>query len=220
LINPPPALAGYGCSQIQERCQLAPGETAQPGYTTTMTLQLTAGVWEIVAHDCNAVVSSAPPISVLAHAEVQRLVPRPAIGVGPPGGVSLVNIQTLFWLTTPATQALGSVQLLGQTVQLQASVSDVAWDFGDGHTDHTDNPGTPYSSANPCRTALCPGYFGHVYTDTGSRTVTATVTWTGSYRVGGGAWQPIAGTVTGLPSTLALTVKQARGVLVPDPDGG
>jgi len=144
-------------------------------------------------------------------------VPHPGIGVGPPDGITLVNIQTLLWLTTPATRSLGNVQLLGQSVELHVTIDSVAWDFGDGHTAQTNDPGKTYSTDDPCRTALCPDYFGHVYTDTGTRIVTATITWTGRYRIAGGTWQSIPGTVTGPPATLTLTVKQGRTILVPNP---
>jgi hypothetical protein len=153
----------------------------------------------------------------LARDQVQRLVPRPGIGVAPPGGVTLVNIQTIFWVDTSAQRWLGSVLLVGRHVDLQASLDSVAWDFGDGHDDVSTGPGTPYSTARPCGTPQCPGYYGHTYRTTGAMTVRATVTWSGRYRVDGGAWQAIAGTVRGAPATLQLTVKQSRGVLVGDP---
>jgi hypothetical protein len=110
------------------------------------------------------------------------------------------------------------VRLLGQSVELRVTIESVAWDFGDGQTDRTSDGGTPYSPDQPCNTVLCPGYFGHVYTATGIRTVTATITWAGSYRIGGGTWQPIANTVTGPPSSVTLSVNQARGILVPNPN--
>jgi len=219
-VDLPAATPGHDCSLITALCRLSPGQSPPPNTTTTITLeQLPSGAWKVIGHDCAAPAGTgSSPLATAARAEAQRLVPRPGIGVGPPGGVTLVNIQTLFWLTTPATQSLGSVQLLGQTVELQVSIADISWNFGDGHTDHTTDPGVPYSSANPCHTAQCPGYYGHTYTDTGAVTVTATTTWTGRYRTAGGAWQPIPGTVTGTPSTLNLTVRQARGILVPDPN--
>src|SRR5579859_4911790 len=218
-VDLPAAIPGQDCSLITALCRLAPGQSPPPNTTTTITLeQLPNGTWTVIGYDCAAPArTGSTPLAMAAHDQAQRLVPRPGIGVGPPGGVTLVNIQTLFWLSTPATQSLGTVHLLGQTVDLQISITDVTWTFGDGHTDHTTDPGTPYNSTNPCHTAQCPGYYGHTYTATGPVTVTATITWTGRYRVAGGTWQPIPGTVTGPPARLPLTVRQARGILVPGP---
>ena len=72
--------------------------------------------------------------------------------------------------------------------------------------------------ADPCGTATCPGYFGHVYRATGTRTVTATASYVARYRIGGGAQLTIPGTVQGPTATDAVTVQQARAVLVPNPD--
>jgi hypothetical protein len=100
-------------------------------------------------------------------------------------------------------------------VRLRVHVDRVDWDFGDGHSDVTDAPGKPYDNANdPCRTVLCPDYYGHVYRRAGQVTVGAQVIWSGEFQVGAGVWQPIAGRVTGPPQTRTLTLRQARGVLV------
>lgn len=153
---------------------------------------------------------------VVAMEQVRKLVPHPAIGIAPPGGKSLVNIQTLLWVNASVDQSLGTVTLLGHRVGLRIRVQHVDWDFGDGRTERTADPGRRYDVGDPCMTVTCPGYWGHVYDTTGAMTVSAAVTWSGEFRVDGGGWAPIAGTVTGAPVTAGLAVKQARGVLVPD----
>jgi hypothetical protein len=50
-------------------------------------------------------------------------------------------------------------------------------------------------------------------------TVTAQAGWVASFAVDGGPAVTIPGTVTGPVATAALQVKQARGVLVPNPTG-
>jgi hypothetical protein len=186
------------------------------GTTTTMTLAREGdGRWDILDYNCAAPIAPSLTGTYLRE-QAQRLVPHPAIGTVPADGYTLVNIQTVLWLDTAPTRSLGTLRLLGHRVELRVSVSAVRWDFGDGGT-VTADVGLPYSDARPCDTALCPGYFGHVYRTTGARTVTATVTWSGRYRVDGGGWQQIAGGVAGPASTLDLRVKQARGVLVGDP---
>jgi hypothetical protein len=147
----------------------------------------------------------------------QRLLPHPAIGSAPPGPVTLVNIETVFWIDTATQRTLGTVSLLGQRVDLRAHVEHVAWNFGDGGTDVTNGPGTAYSNAHPCDTKQCPGYFGHTYSSAGRVTITADLTWSGQFRVDGGAWQDIPGTVTAAATNTSIDVKQARAVLVPNP---
>jgi hypothetical protein len=48
-------------------------------------------------------------------------------------------------------------------------------------------------------------------------TVTADLTWTGQFRVDGGPWQSIPGTVTAAAASTTIDVKEARGVLVQNP---
>jgi hypothetical protein len=107
--------------------------------------------------------------------------------------------------------------LLGHHVTITAHVDHATWAFGDGSTDTTTSPGKPYSTSDPCHTAQCPHYYGHVYRSTGPVTVSGQVTWSGTYTVDGGAPIVIPGTVTGPAQSIALTVLQARGVLV-DPN--
>jgi hypothetical protein len=221
----PPQVAGQlrpdpgdVCGQVRNLCDAAtPAQLpTDPTITTTASEQRNPdGTWRLIGTDC--LVQGARPqvTALLVMQQLRKLVPHPAIGVAPPGGATLVNIQTLLWAETPAEQSLGTVTLLGHRVALRVHVDRVDWDFGDGSTDTTDTPEPRYDPADGCRTVTCPGYWGHVYRATGSTRVTATVTWSGRYRVDGGAWQDIPDTVTGPAATTDLVVRQARGILVP-----
>jgi hypothetical protein len=188
----------------------------------TITLRLQPdGSWKVVDHNCAAPVGTAPGVTAAdVRDAARRLVPAPAIGVAPPGGATLVNLQTLLWVDTPADRSLGTVPLLGQPVGIEVHVASVRWAFGDGTSDVAAMPGKRYDKSDPCATVLCPDYYGHVYRRAGAMTVAATVTWTARYRVAGGGWQNVPGSVTGRASSIRLTVREARGVLVPDPGGG
>jgi hypothetical protein len=153
----------------------------------------------------------------MAREEAEKLLPHPGIGTAPAGHVTLVNIETVLWVQTPADRTLGTITLLGHRVTLRAHVVEVRWDFGDGSSVSTPNPGKAYASADPCRTAQCPNYFGHTYLHTGEITVGARLTWTGQFSVDGGGWQSIAGTVTAAATDQTIRVKEARAVLVPNP---
>jgi hypothetical protein len=187
-----------------------------PHATTTVTIrQNPDGTWTQIGYNC-AATSTAPHLTAeLIRQQVEKLVPHPHLGIAPPGGSTLVNLQTLLWIDTPADQPLGTVTLLGHQVALRIHITRVDWDFGDGTTDTTTGPQRRYDPADGCHTATCPGYWGHTYTHTGTVTVAATLTWTGQYQVDDGTWQTITGTVTAPAAGSPLTIRQARGILVP-----
>lgn len=216
------APTGENCTKVLNTCALAPGEKPLPNTTVIITLSLQPdGSWKVVDHDCAAPVGKAPGVTATDVRDVARKrVPTPAIGVAPPGGATLVNLQTLLWVDTPADRSLGTVTLVGQPVAIEVHVAAVRWSFGDGLTDAASGPGKRYDTSDPCTAVLCPHYYGHVYRRTGAMTVSATVTWSARYRVGAGAWQQVPGEVPGRPASTRLAVREARGVLVPDPAGG
>jgi hypothetical protein len=193
------------------------GLSNDPHVTTTATLQQqTDGSWRLVGVNCHAV-SVQPQVTVaMVEEEFRKRVPSPAIGVAPQGD-TLVNIETVLWVNTAADQALATVTLVGHRVDLHIRLAEVDWTFGDGTRDFTTSPERPYSTAHPCTTPDCAHYWGHTYTSIGAMQITATVYWTGTYRVDAGAWQTIPTRVAGPASTATITVHEARGVLVDAP---
>ena len=170
--------------------------------------------------ECDVPVRTRPDPKLTAQMvrdQAEKLLPHPVIGSAPPGRVTLVNIETVLWIASASERRLGTVTLLGRRVEIRAHIDRVTWRFGDGASATTTGPGTAYTDRHPCRTKQCPGYFGHTYTDTGSTTITAALTWTGQFSVDGGAWQTIPGTVTAAATSTTIDVKEARGVLVPNP---
>ena len=153
----------------------------------------------------------------MARAEAEKLLPHPKIGTAPAGGVSLVNIETVLWVDTKPDLTLGTVTLLGYRVTLRAHLERVDWSFGDQSSETTSGPGKAYTKDDPCTTAQCPDYFGHVYRNTGHLTIGAQLTWTGQFQVDGGAWQDIAGAVTAPAAGQPIHIREARGVLVDNP---
>lgn len=211
--------SGGPCLQVAAACA---GRRPENG-KTTMVAQVVRhadGSQQLLSITCDAPIADRRAITATAVREqVQRLVPRPRVGIAPPGGATLVNLQTVLWVDTAADRDLGTVTLLGRRVDLRVHVRTVEWTFGDGERSTTANPGRQYDPTDPCHRALCPTYGGHVYRSAGTMTITAQVTWSGEFRVGAGAWQPISGGVTGPPQTAIVTVRQARGVLVPNDTG-
>jgi len=210
------------CNLVRRDCNVAdPKELPTDPHLTTLALLRSRDggkTWVYTGADCAARTARPRVTPLLARQEIEKLVPRPGIGVAPPGGKTLVNLQTVLWADTPADRNLGTVTLLGTyRVALRVHVQQVAWAFGDGVSDVAGGPGLPYRKGEHCTTVTCPGHFGHVFATTGTMTITEQVTWSGQYSVNGGAWQDVAGTVDGPAATAQVTVLQARGVLVADP---
>jgi hypothetical protein len=173
------------------------------------------GSWQYDGSSCLGI---PPQVSVAdVRARAVRLVPPAALGVAPKAA-TLVNIQTLLWVAAPNTRTLAPITILGHRVVITLELDHVDYTFGDGATDTQPDPGKPYDDANdPCNTKLCPDYYGHIYTVTGKKTVTATASWNASFTVDGGGAVTIPGTVAGPTANLSMLVRQARAVLVPNP---
>jgi hypothetical protein len=206
------------CGLVFNDC--AVGKLSTDPYLTTLAIvrQWNDGRQAYLGANCHARTNRPQLTPLLVRQQVEKLVPHPGIGVAPPGGRTLVNVQTVLWTATPVDRSLGTVRLLGiYRVALRVHVQRVAWDFGDGATEVSGDPGRPYRTGEHCASVACPGHFGHVYARTGTMTITSRVSWTGQYSVNGGAWQAIVGAVDGPQAAAQVTVVQARGVLVADP---
>ncbi|MBE7189754.1 MAG: hypothetical protein INR67_15805 [Jatrophihabitans endophyticus] len=148
---------------------------------------------------------------------VVRLIPSAAVGLAP-HGATLVNIETVMWVDAGDRQTLAPVEILGRRVVITLKLDHVDWRFGDGRSDRTGDAGRRYREhADPCTTRECPDYFGHTYQRPGRVHVNATASWTARFTVDGGAPVTIPGTVAGPTAQAGITIKQARGVLVPNP---
>jgi hypothetical protein len=213
------AIGSNRCAEVWLQCDVSQANRATPKDSTDL-LVLTTYKNGVTARDvqCNVQPNRAQPqvTAAMARAAAEKLLPHPAIGSAPIGDVTLVNIETVLWVDTLPDRTLGTVTLLGHRVTLRAHLERVGWDFGDDSTDISVGPGKRYTNADPCRTAQCPGYFGHTYLRTGRVTVAADLTWTGQFRVDNGGWQAIPGTVTAPATSDTIRVKEARGVLIPD----
>lgn len=148
---------------------------------------------------------TAPP--VITNAMVARAfkrIPLPAseLIVQPPGGETLVNFATNFY--TEAAPFERSVTLVGQRVDLRIRPSGFAWSFGDGAGMTTSEPGAAYPALD----------ITHEYTRAGQVGPSVDTTYSAEFRVNGGAWEPVVGTVTMAGEPVALQVRTASPTLV------
>lgn len=133
-----------------------------------------------------------------------RRIPLPpsTFSVQPPGGETLVNFETNFF--TEERTLDRSVRLLGQRVDLRIWAHSYTWHFGDGESITTRKPGAAYPKLQVT----------HNYLEKGAYRPTMDTTWVAEYRVGGGAWQAVPGSVTIEGEPTGLRAIEARPTLV------
>jgi hypothetical protein len=211
-----PALTGSMCLAWAPVCAMASHKDGKQRTVAVRLVKRSSGSWHYVGGGCRIVGHEITAQMVVQRAE--RAIPAAAIGLAP-RTTTLVNTQTVMWVQTASTRMLPPVRILGRTVTITITLDHVTWSFGDGAHDTTTGPGKAYDETHdPCDTPLCPHYYGHVYTITGTMTITARATWRAAFRVGTGPTQEINGTIDGPRATAHIHAKQARGVLVPNPD--
>ncbi|GAA4824124.1 PKD domain-containing protein [Nocardioides caeni] len=129
--------------------------------------------------------------------------PAGTLVIQPPDGLTLVNFDTNFY-TTSTEPLTRTVTLLGRQVTLEATPATYTWDFGDGKSLATSDPGAPYPALRVT----------HSYGLKGTYRPSLSTTYAGRFRVGGGAWRQIPGTVTIDGAGQPLRAIEARPTLV------
>lgn len=212
------------CDRAVPRCKLLV-EGGQPGSDPVVAFenqvrQPGASRWTNLGFWCpQTVTAAAVPNAATVRDQVIKLLPGVAVGsTGSPA--TLVNLQTILWAETPARRSLGRVVIVGQWVWLRLAFDHADWSFGDGDTERSQDPGKVYDAVGDrCAQVLCPEYYGHVYRVTGSVTISLRVAWRAMYSLDGVRFTAVdPAPLTGPVSTQALLVRQARTVLVPNPD--
>lgn len=167
----------------------------------TVTVPWTGLPWQMVrGYGCPEDV--VPPMTA---EDFRRLpLPAPTLNVQPARSWVLVNKETIVY-TDPAVVHL-TTDLLGYPMEVEATPSRFAYDFGDGSASlTTTSPGAPWPHQDT----------SHVYRRLGTRTITLTTTWTGRYRVvGTTVWHDVAGTATTTATSAPFEVQELRAHLV------
>lgn len=133
--------------------------------------------------------------------------PEPTLLIQPPGGKTLVNFDTLF--RTNAESFTRTVRLLGQRVSLRITPTSFTWVHGDGTQQVTSSPGLKYESERPMT-----DYVRHQYEDAHvTMRPHVEVTYSAEFRVGGGAWRDVVGTVTSPGPPAPIKILEARPTL-------
>lgn len=128
--------------------------------------------------------------------------PGSDLQVQPPNGRTLVNFDTNFY--TDNGEFTRTVTLLGQRVQLRIWPARYGWRFGDGEQRWTTTPGDQYPHLEVT----------HRYLQKGRVSPSVDTTYAAQFRVNGGPWRDVDGTVTIPGAPEQLRVVTARPVLV------
>ncbi len=146
------------------------------------------------------VLDPAVAIPALVQREFQRVVVLAGSTEVSPKPDTLVNVATRFRTDAPGSYDI-PLTLLNQSVVITARAERYVWHLGDGSV----------------RESIAPsGFLEHVYDEAGTREAYVVIEWSGTFRVNGGASQPITGTVTTTGPAVVVEVKQARSELVRD----
>src|SRR6478736_8655267 len=147
--------------------------------------------------------TTADMIPGLVAAAFRRIpLPEAPLVIQPPNGRTLVNFETNFY--TEQGELNRAVTLLGRQVELRIWPASFRWQFGDGESTQTTEPGAAYPDLQ----------ITHAYLRRGRVAPSVDTTYAAQFRVDGGPWRDVAGTVTIQGSPQGLRVVEARPVLV------
>jgi hypothetical protein len=163
------------------------------------------GHWNPLSVKCSAQPPDTPGSQVtpaLVSRAFQRI-PLPALrSVTQPAGKTLINFDTIFYVQ--ATPLHRTLNLLGQRVELAITPSTFRWVHGDGTTAVTTTPGAAY----PAKYVVHRYQQAHV-------TVRqhVEIVWTARWRLNGGPYQDVVGTVTTVGPETPLRIAEATPAL-------
>ena len=147
----------------------------------------------VTVHEmCTAQANTGAPLAAgpttVSNEQVARLIPHGSgINRYPSGEVFVIFKQPMMVWTSPDKQTF-NITLLGTAIEVEATPVSFNWDWGDGQSFETTDPGTPY-----------PNYtVSHAYEVTGDGYVIKLRTsWKARWRIAGQTqWHQVNGTVT------------------------
>jgi hypothetical protein len=143
--------------------------------------------------------------------------PESAITVQPPGGETLVNFKTILSTQAERHQIQVHLDKVNLDVVLEVWPSRFVWHHGDGTTQESTTPGTPWTEGADVDGD---GFITHTYTQKlEAAPVSVDTTWAAQFRVAGAAaWRPVNGTVTITGAPVTLAVREASPELVTEPN--
>ncbi|HET7736913.1 MAG TPA: PKD domain-containing protein [Nocardioidaceae bacterium] len=182
-----------------------PGDCANPEERYYYVYEWNEGAqdWRLISEGCTVPPDDRASVTPDVVLDALRRLGLPSLTVATtPANQTLVNLETVFY--TSPTPVRRTLSLLGQSVEVEATPSSYLWHFGDGESASTDFPGLPYPAMDVTHRYLKADRRVQPSVDT---------TYTARFRVNGGAWQDVDGTVTIVGPPITLEVLEATPVL-------
>ncbi|MBH0110495.1 hypothetical protein I6E81_09985 [Salinibacterium sp. NG22] len=154
-----------------------------------------------------AEVAASGPVTISAIATFR---PQPPAAGMQPNQWMIVGLDTNFYANASAHVVDGT--LFGGTAQVRFTPTSYNWDYGDGSTASTSNPGKTWAKYRIAE--FDPTPTSHVFEEPGNYTISLAVTYAAEYRVAGSSWQNVVGTLTIVAPPLTATAGHATTVLV------
>ena len=146
----------------------------------------------VTPEECTAQVNTGAPLAAgpttVSNEQVARLIPHGSgINRYPSGEIFVIFKQPMMVWTSPGKQTF-NITLLGTAIEVEATPVSFNWDWGDGQSFDTTDPGTPYPKYS----------VSHAYEVTGDGYVIRLRTsWSARWRIAGQSqWHQVNGTVT------------------------
>lgn len=139
---------------------------------------------------------------------------RPDVGtnVMQPNGWAVVGLDTNFYSGGGADIVAGT--LLGGPAEVRFTPVGWRWSYGDGATRSSSTGGNTWAALGIPE--FDPTPTSHIYAAKGTYTITLVIDYAVEYRLGSGAWVPIAGVLSLASNPLTITVGSVKTVLVED----
>ena len=141
--------------------------------------------------------------------DVARFLPARGVLHGEPSGWAVVGVPANFWVEVEPMTVTG--ELLGDVAQVRFTPTLYTFDYGDGTTRTSAEPGSSWRDLGQDELSATPT--GHVFRERGDRPVKVTIAYTAEYRVDGGAWIGVAGAVSAAAPVVDTLVVAERTVL-------
>ncbi len=149
-------------------------------------------------------------VQVVTLADIARFRPTAGVQRMEPDGWVVVGLPANFYALVDPQVVPG--ELLGQPADVRFTPVSWHWDYGDGASATRATKGGTWAGLGLREFDATPT--SHVYRSPGDYTVRLSIRYRAEYRIGGGAFVPIAGTIVLPANELRITAGGAKTVLV------
>ncbi len=149
-------------------------------------------------------------ITVITLSDIARFRPTPGIQRMEPNGWVIVGLPANIY-SSVGTQIVPG-QLLGQSADVRFTPIWWRWSYGDGATATLPTKGGTWAALGLREFDSTPT--SHIYEQAGNYTIRLSIVYRAEYRIAGGPFTPITGTLTLPANELHITASGAKTVLV------